>query len=347
MSGRWEERWYPADREPSAIERFVAAPLALASLAFRSGVALRTWMYDAGLASAHRVTGARVVSVGNLNVGGAGKTPAVIYLARWLESRGQRPAVLSRGYGRRERAELVLRSPDSLESAERAGDEPLLISRSCPGVPVLVGARRGRLAERAVSNHGARWLLLDDGMQHRQLARDVDIVVVDEAVGFGNGRLLPWGPLREPISALERADLIWLKTSAGRRAPLPRFQAPVVRAAHRPTAWLRPDGTPGALDELTGQPVLALAGLARPSGFVRTLESVGARVVERRFFADHHPFAADELAEVASVAKSLGAVIVTTEKDWMRLPASFPVWVLRLGVEVLEGQEALERVFLE
>lgn len=336
---RWiESLWYPPGPE-GPLRQAALGPLLLASGGYRLAVAARGALYDRGLLKAHRVPGAQVISVGNLNVGGTGKTPAVIYLARRLARSGRKVAVLSRGYGRSGQATWHLDGQGSLPPASEAGDEPLLIALSCPGVPVLVGSDRAALAQRARDELGAEVLLLDDGMQHRRLARELDIVVVDARAGFGNGYLLPRGPLREPLAALRRAGLIWLRVDAGRAMEL--GDTPVVEVRYRVRELLDPAGSLKAPDALRGASVLALAGLARPSGFLRTLEELGAHVAEARLFPDHHPFRPGELDAVRSRSSAAGWPIVTTEKDWVRLPPGFPAWVVRLDVEIVRGGELL------
>jgi tetraacyldisaccharide 4'-kinase len=338
VSGWVERLWYP--EEPEGVGRQVAlGPLWLASQAFGLGVAARNWAYDSGLFSAQRVEGARVVSVGNLNVGGAGKTPVVIHLARLATRLGLRTAVISRGHGR------TLDGPrcftaEHLPSVEEAGDEPLLIARKCPSVTVLVGSERARQAQQARTELGAELILLDDGMQHRQLYRDAEVVVVDGPRGLGNGALLPRGPLREPPSALGRATLIWWR---GERAPEGLAQ-PWVLARHRLGALLGPKGERQELQALRGAKVIAVAALARPAAFLRDLGAQGAELVATHLFPDHHRFSAAELAGLREEAKARGAIVVTTEKDQMRLPPDFPAHVVQLEVEVLEGQARLEQV---
>jgi tetraacyldisaccharide 4'-kinase len=253
--------------------------------------------------------------------------------------------ILTRGYGRRSREPVVFRAAEGpLPTVEEAGDEPLLLARRCPGAWVLVGADRRALARRARDELGLEVVLLDDGFQHRRLARDEDVVVVDEAVGFGNGRVLPRGPLREPLSALRRATLLWVRAAVGPAVVLPELGLPRVRARYCPVAWVDPAGRLYPPQALAGQPVLALAGLGRPGGFLRTLGELGVEVRDTALFADHHPFSVRELREVAVRAAALGARVVTTEKDAVRLPAGYEAWQVRLGVEVLEGAEHLVRV---
>ncbi|HYO51564.1 tetraacyldisaccharide 4'-kinase [Archangium sp.] len=319
------------------------APLDVLAWGYGAGVRLRGALYDAGLLRGERVEGLRVVSVGNLNVGGTGKTPAVLYLAELLVREGRRVGILTRGYGRGSKEPLTFTGAGPLPSVDEAGDEPLLLARRCPEARVLVGADRRMLARRARDEFGLEVVLLDDGFQHRRLARDEDVVVVDEAVGFGNGRMLPRGPLRESLSALSRATLFWVRAAAVPGPALPPLPAPRVRTRYRPTAWVDPSGAPHPCEALSGQPVLALAGLARPGGFLRTLGELGTDVRGTAFFPDHHRFSERELHAVSTRAASLGARVVTTEKDRVRLPGGFETWTVRLGVEVLEGESHLRR----
>jgi tetraacyldisaccharide 4'-kinase len=267
----------------------------------------------------------------------------VLYLAELLVREGKRVGILTRGYGRGSKEPLSFTGRERLPSVEEAGDEPLLLARRCPEARLLVGADRRALARRARDEYGLEVVLLDDGFQHRRLARDEDVVVVDEAVGFGNGRMLPRGPLREPLAALKRATLIWVRASSRPGVDWPPLTAPRVRTLYRPTGWVDPEGALHSPGVLEGRPVLALAGLARPGGFVRTLEELGVEVRGTAFFADHHPFSARELEEVRARAERLGARVVTTEKDRVRLPVDFETWAVRLGVEVLEGEAHLRR----
>jgi tetraacyldisaccharide 4'-kinase len=337
-----ERVFYPGSPERWG-RRALLSPLEVAAWGYGAGVRMRGALYDAGLLKGERVEGLRVISVGNLNVGGTGKTPAVLYLAELLVREGRRVGILTRGYGRGSKEPLTFTGKERLPSVEEAGDEPLLLARRCPEARLLVGADRRQLARRARDEFKLEVVLLDDGFQHRKLARDEDVVVVDEAVGFGNGRMLPRGPLREPLSGLSRATLLWVRASTRPGPTLPSLRAPQVRTRYRPTAWVDPAGGQHTPEALSGQPVLALAGLARPGGFLRTLGELGTEVRGTAFFPDHHRFSARELQEVGERAARLGARVVTTEKDLVRLPGGFESWTVRLGVEVLEGESHLRR----
>jgi tetraacyldisaccharide 4'-kinase len=267
----------------------------------------------------------------------------VAFLAARLLQAGERAAVLSRGHGRVERAVVQVAGP-RWPAAGVVGDEPLLLARRHPGLQVWVGADRVELARRALAS-GATVALLDDGFQHRRLGREVDLVVVDEAVGLGNGHLLPWGPLREPWSSLRRASVVWVRV-AERPVALPEFPSgvTVVRARHAAVDVVEPGGVVRPLSALAGRRVIGFCGIARPSSFERTLAGLGAEVVEMRDFADHHLFRPDELSALRAAAEKARAELVTTEKDAVRLSAEFLVWVVRLGVAVVEGELEIGRL---
>ncbi len=349
MSRLLERLWYPLPPEeeghmlPLTLAR---VPLGLAALGFGAGVSLRNALYDRGLLRTERVPGVRVISVGNLNVGGAGKTQVVIHLLRELVGRGVRAAVLSRGYGRRSTQPISFSgSDDRLPPAAETGDEPLLIAHRCPQVRVHVGADRVVLARRAAAE-GAQVLVLDDGMQHRRLARDEDLVVLDEAVGLGNGALLPAGPLREPVSSLRRTSFLWLRASEGRppRTPLLPADVPTVRARHAPSELLLPDGRLAPPDALKSRRVHLLSALARPGSFRRTALSMGAEITGETVRPDHHAWRPEELHAALLAARAEQAIVLTTEKDRVKLPADADVWTVRLGVEILSGHAHLERL---
>ncbi len=340
----WVERLFYPERPEGVLRELALSPLAVAEALFAAGVQARTWWRAHGWSQAERVPGLRVVSVGNVLVGGAGKTPVVRALAERLSARGTPVAILSRGHGRASTAEVRVEGPPWPE-VHRCGDEPLMLARSLPSATVWVGADRVALA-RLAARCGAAVALLDDGFQHWRLARDADIVVVDEAVGLGNGHLLPRGPLREPAWALARASLLWVRVAETPvQVPWPAG-VPRVRARHGPLDVVDPAGEVHPADALRGRRVVGFAGLARPSSFRRTLEGLGAEVVSFRDFPDHHPFGRGELTGLERLAAAAGAWLVTTETDRVRCPERAPLHVLRLGVQVLEGEEHLDRVLL-
>ncbi len=207
----------------------LAGALRLLSAPYGAAVALRNYLYDRGALWQENLP-CPVISVGNLTVGGTGKTPTVILLANLLRGKGRRPAVLSRGYGGRAKAPVNIVSDGNrlLMDWREAGDEPVLITRTAPGVPVLTGPKRALTGRAAVDRFGADCLILDDAFQHRAIQRDLDIVLLDAARPFGNGFLLPRGPLREPPEALHRAHLL-LRTGASDKQEIPLYADLVLR----------------------------------------------------------------------------------------------------------------------
>lgn len=315
----WLDRvWYG---DASVWQRALAtATLAPPSVVFGAVTAFRNRLYDRGWLASTRVEGAQVISVGNLIVGGAGKTPLVIYLAQWAQAAGHRVAVISRGYGR-SRTTPVSFDASALPDVALVGDEPRLIARRT-GARLYVDRDRVRAAL-AAARAGADVVILDDGFQHRRLARDVDLVVHVENAGH----VLPWGPNREPISGLRRASLVFNGPSADDPAG-----ERVVRAVTGPDAQVL---------RLDGRQVIALAAIARPARFLATLRAQGAVVVESVFFPDHHRFSAAELARVEALAQRTGALVVTTEKDRERLPSTCQFAVLSIDLVVRSNQHRL------
>ena len=344
-----------APRAPEFRGQPLLAPL---GWLFGSAVRLRNSAYDRGLLAVRHLP-VPVVSVGNLIVGGTGKTPLVAALARRLAARGRRPAVVLRGYGGRNARRpggpaLVVSEGNSghlLADEDQAGDEALLLATSLPSVPVVVSARRYHGGMQAITTCGADLVILDDGFQHRALHRDLDLVALDATAPLGNGRLLPAGLLREPPLSLRRADALILTRAAdddlyeqasatlGRLAPGIR----IFRARHRATGLrLVSAGTPPpSLAELDGMQVAAFAGLARPGALRDTLISLGARVVQFIPLADHHPFRPGEIEGLVDAGLQAGArLVITTAKDAVRMQpgAQHP------QLAVLEIEMAMDRM---
>jgi tetraacyldisaccharide 4'-kinase len=276
---------------------------------------------------------AAVVCVGNFVLGGAGKTPTAIAVARLLLDAGERVAFLSRGYGGRA-GQGPLKVDPARHDARAVGDEPLLLARVAP---CFVGADRVASARAAVAD-GASALVLDDGLQNPSLAKDFTLAAIDGEAGFGNGLCFPAGPLRAP-PALQWpfvSAAVTIGGAAGVEAALRRLAPlkPILRAR------LAPDASVAAA--LVGRPVLAFAGVARPAKFFATLETLGARVAARRAFPDHHAYAESEIEALIAEAAARGFIAVTTEKDHVRLAPAHRRAVTALPVSL--RFEAPERV---
>lgn len=269
--------------------------------------------------------GVPVICVGNLTAGGAGKTPTVIALVERLRARGVEAHIISRGHG----GSLVgpVRVEERRHRAAEVGDEPLLLAAFAP---VWIGRDRAA-AGRAAEAAGAAAVVMDDGLQNPALAKDLSIVVVDAGFGFGNGRVMPAGPLREPVAAgLARADLV---LAIGDAAARDRFRRDWPEAAALPALDGALEPLPTGMD-WRGLRAFAFAGIGRPEKFFASLRAAGAELVAAESFADHAPYDRRLLARLAADAAAKGAQLVTTEKDAARLPAAFRARVLVLPVRL-------------
>ena len=265
-----------------------------------------------------------VICIGNLVMGGAGKTPVAISLAHRLKARGFQPHLVSRGYGGR--LSGPLRVDPSRHTARDVGDEPLLLAQAAPAW-IARDRKAGILAAIAA---GADLILLDDGFQNPAIAKDISFVVIDGGYGFGNGEVFPAGPLREtPKSGLARADAVVI---LGDGLETPKLPSGLPRLNARLAVTRAPP--------LNGRKVLAFAGIGRPEKFYATLAELGAVIVERRDFPDHHPYRAAEIRSLLEVAETAGALPVTTAKDWVRLPPDLASRIAKVEIAVEWADEA-------
>ena len=274
--------------------------------------------------SARRRLDRPVISIGNLSVGGTGKTPLVAAIARLLVEMGERPAILSRGYKRRVRSDDVIVVSDGksvLADVAHAGDEPLMLARAVPGAAVLVCTARFRAGQLAETRLGCTVHVLDDGFQHLELARTLDLLIVTGA-DRANPHPLPFGRLREPFSAVAAADAVFVSSSdtTGTVDDRPIFQMQRTIGAPRAIpSDIQSDWDKPASIAIPG-PVFAMAGIANPQRFVEDLRAAGWHLAGTRMFADHHQFSVLDITEVLSAADSAGAkAVLTTEKDLVRL----------------------------
>ncbi len=307
--------WHNPPKSPGIMARMLAPLSALWRVASERRMKQGPW---------HRVP-VPVICVGNINIGGTGKTPTVIALAERLKSWGWQPHVVSRGYGGS--LEGPVRVDTRRHKAAEVGDEPLLLAAFCDA---WVSRDRHRGALEAISA-GADVILLDDGFQNPTLAKDVSIVVVDAVAGFGNGQIIPAGPLREPLeTGLQRADAMVV---IGPKKARERFQSfwPVVGETPVCSGELRPLET--GMD-WKGVKVLAFAGIGRPEKFFATLRGLGADIIKSEALADHQKLTLPLMRRLENDSFFKGAQMVTTEKDATRLPEEFKLRVLTLPVRL-------------
>lgn len=354
-----------------------AFPLVALSYVFSAIAQTRYWAYRNRFFR-DQPLGCLVVVVGNLTVGGTGKTPIVEKFARSLRDRGRTVAILSRGYKSRKEPlhrrfwrwithkeapppRIVSDGRNVLLNSDTAGDEPYMLARNLPGVIVLTDKNRVKAGEYAIKHFGADTLLLDDGFQYLPLRGRLNLLLVDKTNPFGNHHLLPRGILREPIKHLRRASYIFLTKSDGIPDPelerlIRRYKpkAEFIECAHRPR-YLRTvdESQRHELDWLQGKAIAALSGIAMPESFENLLRESGAKLVFTKRFLDHHRFSDTELHAFFEDAKAAGAeAILTTEKDAVRIASEehcpLPFLYLRMEIELLSGvddfEEAVSRI---
>ncbi len=316
-----------------------------------------------------RALGVQVITVGNLTVGGTGKTPVVERMARELQNQGRKVAILSRGYRStpppvgQQLLDLLLMRQDStpprivsdakslLLNSETAGDEPYMLASNLKDVVVLVDKDRVKSGRYAIDTFGCDTLLLDDGFQYWKLGgRRHDIVLIDCQLPFGNGHLLPRGTLREPVSHIKRASTIFITKSNGQTGSLRKLiiqhnpKARVIECVHDPlyfeNAFDADDRKP--LDFLRGKKIAALSAIAQPESFEKSLVQLGAEIAYSKRFADHHRFTQQEILNAINRTKKRDAeMIVTTQKDAVRLPKldrrDLPVYFMRVEIKIISG----------
>ena len=309
-----------------------------------------------------------VISLGNVTVGGTGKTPTAQRLARDIRDMGYRVVILNRGYRAKWHGEVGIVSDGKrlhMDAAE-AGDEAYMLAKHLPEVPVLIGAERAKTGRYAMEHFGAEVAILDDGYQHWQLERDLDILLVDAVNVFGNGYILPRGTLREPISHISRAD-ICLMTKVDQaaaascdyiRETVHRYnpEARIVESIHQPrcfiplTEWYVNIASQGIdIAQMRGKRIMAVSAIGNPASFEQTLSDLGAVIIESLRYPDHHDYAMSEMTDIFQQAENAGAeAIVITEKDAVKIPAdvarekwSIPIYVICVEVNFQKGSEGL------
>jgi tetraacyldisaccharide 4'-kinase len=329
------------------------------------GYRLRVLAYQSGMVKPRQLK-AKVISVGNITLGGTGKTPLVMYLAKKLRGRGFKVAVLTRGYKRREKElfELLGENQSKIHWTE-VGDEPYLLASRLEDIPVVVSKNRAASGVRAEKKYQVEVLVLDDGFQHWRLARDLDIVVIDSTNPFGNLKLFPAGILREPLSGLKRADILVLNKadqtpnkqglihalrSHNQDAPIVESMYKVKSIEKSVSRSLGSRGLPMRVEEkeLRGKKVLAFSGIGNPLSFEKSLELLEVEVIKHCKFPDHFSYQELDILNLEKEAQELGAdLMITTEKDCVRIPMmndlQVPIYVLKIDLVIIKGEELLLR----
>jgi tetraacyldisaccharide 4'-kinase len=342
---------------------FAAAPLRLllyiASFFYAAAIAIRNLFYSAGIFKIHRVN-AVVISIGNITTGGTGKTPLVIWLCNLLHQQNISCAVLTRGYKTQQRA-------TSDESRTTETDEPALIAKNCPDVPVIINPDRLTGAREAIERFGAKVLVLDDGFQHRRLFRNLDIVAIDATSPFGFGRMLPAGLLREPICSLQRANAaIITRSDLTIGEEVGKIQNKllkinpnllIAKAMHEPAEIKYFEGMEESIDCLRGKRVFVFCGIGNPDSFFQMLKKIGAVVVGQQIYDDHYRYREDDFSILCQKAGQLNSeLVITTQKDWARIKdlqqfifdhSAVPFAYLRIEIKIIEGEDKLRRLIKE
>jgi len=337
-------------KEKSFGTKILLLPFHLLSLPYGGVVRARTFFYTFGLKEPKHLS-CPVISVGNITVGGTGKTSLVIALARELVKRGVPVAILSRGYmGKKTSGPLVSDGQNVFLSPEESGDEPFLMAKSLKGIPILVGKDRFINGQMALQRFNIGGLLLDDGYQHLQLHRDLNILLIDSQVGFGDHHLLPRGILREPLSHLRRAHLFLLTKVEDLKACQPLEEklhrihpsSPVFHSHYEPLGLIGPNEESEEIHSLRGKKILALSGIANPNYFSSLLKKYGAEMTKALIFPDHYLYKPEDLALLEKQGKGVD-LFVTTEKDMVKLKLlnirHLPIRALRIEAKIWEEEK--------
>ena len=345
-------------------ERLASILLAPAGLLYGLVMSARNALYGHGILEAWR-SPLPVVSVGNITTGGTGKTPLVDWIVKCYHTHGKKTAIISRGYGRLTKGPLLVSDGSGILPGSRdAGDETAMLAARNPSTIVIVAEKRRDGVELLMREFAGRLpdvIVLDDAFQHRAIARDLDIVVINAGEPFGGGRVLPAGRLREPLRGLRRADLFILnkitdeRKVAGIMAVLQPLGKPVVCARVRAGGLIAAGSERGIRD---GEKIraLAFAGIGAPEGFLHSLGEAGVEVVASRFFRDHQPYTQESVRAITAESQRLGLVPVTTEKDWFRImdDRELAVMLIQAGCRYLpiepdlyEGKSVLEKMLID
>jgi len=299
---------------------------------------------------------AKIISVGNITVGGTGKTPWTIFLADKISKSGRKVAILTRGYGRKSSGQVILDEKNKIQKIwQETGDEPFLMASKLNGVPIVVNSDRAEAGRWALYNNQAQVLILDDGFQNKGIKKDLEIVIIDATNPFGNFKLLPAGILREPLKNLKRADLLILNKVARNTSKKKLLNilksvssAPIIEAQYEKSHFEEINSgkiiSPLNLKDKT---CLAFCGIANPYSFTDSLKQSQIQVVATKFFPDHYVYKEREVSNLVEEGLNQKAdFLVTTEKDKVRLPKvnlKLPIYALKIEVKITRGEEILEQ----
>ena len=310
----------------------------------------RNCLYDCGIFRLHSVS-APVVSVGNLTVGGTGKTPIVIYLSKLYMKYGRRVAILTRGYGRVSKKTVLVLGNENDVTPIKIGDEPYLMHQNLKSAPIAVDKNRWGAASQLWAKVPVDVFLLDDGFQYRSISKQLEIAVLDATQPFGMNRLLPAGLLREPLGSLKRASLIWFtrvneaSNFTGTLLKLKQLtSAPVVLSIHKPESFNKVDLSEERPVELfSGKSVIAFSAIGNPESFRKTLQNLNVNIKYFGAFADHYRFTAKDIHFIRRQAEIHQAdYILCTEKDAVKLEKLAPdFWFLKIAIQITQGEEIL------
>lgn len=356
-------------RPQGFLQRVVMSALYILSFIYRYLLNLRLWGYSVGIFSKKKLP-CFVISLGNITVGGTGKTPTAQRLASDIRDMGYRVVILNRGYRAKWRGDvgIVSNGKKLYMDATEAGDEAFMLAKHLPEVPVLIGAERALTGQYAIEHYGAEVAILDDGYQHWQLHRDMDILLVDAVNVFGNGYILPRGTLREPVSHIDRAD-VCLLTKVDQAVGASREHikntireysrdALIVESIHRPKCfvelkdWHRDISSSGVpVETMKGRKVMAVSAIGNPTSFEQTLSDIGAEIVESLRFPDHHEYTTKEMQDVMDHAVSKGVeALIITEKDAVKIPltiieseAQIPCYVICVEVTFIDAADEFRK----
>ncbi len=361
------------DRQINKYTKLITFPLLILSKIFTQVVRLRYWLYKKNVFLSQSL-GCPVIVIGNLTVGGTGKTPVVEKFARELYAKGRKVAILSRGYKSKQSSKINLffrwlthsqeRPPRVVSNGkhvligpEHAGDEPYMLAKNLPGVIVIVDKDRVKAGRYAIKKYGANLLILDDGFQYLPLRGHMNILLIDQTNPFGNLKLLPRGILREPIKHINRASYVLLTKSDIIDSPkipqlvhkiLPNVE--IIKCSHAPKffAEVNNESHQKNIDFVNGEKICAFSGIAMPDSFENFLITHGAELVYKKRFIDHHKFTKTELDHIFSLATYKQAkYVITTEKDAVRIPKDYvcalPTFFLKIEINILEGANSLNQ----